>query len=230
MTLGLLNKIKKHYKQGTLCAAIIIKFRAPCTMLYYFFKTGKTHPFGDELIFVDPRKICAHMDPEQQKRLMLKTGFCFGVIANGNWDQKIKNLNFTERESYKSCYLHWVKDLSWEDTPSFQRKADLINKGGRHGLIDTIQKLKKRYHNLDLIFAHVCRQKKLSTEYNDLVTINISRDGRLIWGPDGQHRISIAIIAGLDLIPARIGFVHPKALQHLDVLHLNRLNTSEKLF
>jgi len=187
-------------------------------MFYHFIKTGKTHPFRQKIIFVNPGKICGHMAPDLKTTLMAQTGFSSGAIVDGDWDLKISKLNFHEQEVYRSCYLHFVDSLEWEDTPLYQNHVERINRreaGDNSGLI---KKLKDRYNELDLIYHQVFHQQNMSTKYEDLIKINISRDGSLIWGPDGRHRICIALILGLESIPASIGFIHTKVLKNFQAL------------
>ncbi len=64
---------------------------------------------------------------------------------------------------------------------------------------------------MDEIFENVRRTGKLSTRKKDLIRISFARDGSLFWGPNGRHRLAIAIFAGVKRMPAKPLYVHPHA-------------------
>ena len=190
---------------------------AGTTIISNKIKFGIRAPKRKELIYIDPNDITGHLSPKIKKELFYKTGLNCAAIVNGNWDLKTQNVDFKNKTVFESCYMHWVEGIPWRQTPTYKHYEQLLRKG-EPNYFDSIKELKSRYHKLDLIYYEVLKKRKMSTNIEDLVIINIRSDGSLIWGPDGRHRICIAMIANLEFMPALIGYVHPNGLDKFQTL------------
>ena len=147
------------------------------------------------------------------------TGADGPAIIGGDWDRKqdgISYSRFTEKLKFKSCYMHWVEGVRWEETPYFRKYVrQMAEKGKVVAGHTTVSGLQERYRTLDAVFERIRRDGAMSTRPEHLITIHVARDGRLIFGPNGKHRLAIALILDLPHIPARLGFVHPGGLGRL---------------
>ncbi len=194
----------------------VLFFRAVRTKVYTICKYKKRCPKIREVIYIDPNKIVGHLTKARWQKLRRRTGLKGNVILDGNWDSElIGYLEFKEMDIYKSLHMRWVEGKSWEQTWIYQTYKEQINNSEKCPF-SNLNQLEYRYRELDRIFHKIQNDGNLSNEYRHLVRINIDRGGRLIWGPGGRHRMSIAIILGLHKVPAKIGFVHPNALDVLD--------------
>lgn len=193
--------------------------RAILTACYNKFVLGSLAPSRRETIFVDPGKIVGHMNPEQALKLIKKTGYYSGAVVDGDWDREVKYLDITGKGVYTSCLQRWIYGYSWEDTPIYQTFVNKI-KQKIPCEFNSLEDLEKRYDRLDSIYNQVCSERKMSSEYRDLVPISIARDGSLIWGPNGKHRICIALIAGLELMPAKVRYIHKKGLNYFQEMRI----------
>lgn len=179
---------------------------------------GWAAPRWRETIHVDPRNIRALVTPRLKRHLVRTTGHQSGVVAGGDWDVDLAEYrDFQTKLVYRSCHAHWVDGVPWEETEIVRTYLDQLAKGEPCPFVDA-DALMRRYARLDRIFDDVTQRRRLSRRYEDLVKISIARDHTLLWGPDGRHRVTIALIAGLPSIPARVGYVHPSALPYFQTL------------
>jgi hypothetical protein len=179
---------------------------------------GWAAPRWRETIHVDPRDIRALVTPKLKRHLVRTTGHQSGVVAGGDWDVELAEYrDFRTKLVYRSCHAHWVDGVPWEETEIVRIYLDQLAKG-EPCPFDDVAGLMRRYRRLDRIYEDVVRRRRLSHRYEDLVKISIARDHSLLWGPDGRHRVTIALIAGLPTIPARVGYVHPLALPYFQTL------------
>lgn len=181
---------------------------------YHHFKLGKYAPRPGEIIHVDPRDIRGHLEHKKKgwPHLIKSTGYEEATVYGGNWDKDyITYLDFTKQEVFKSCYQHWVKGIPWDKTPIYMDYVTLIESGVPNRF-KSLEDLSQRYQELDKIFAMVKKNKALSDDPDHLIRISMARDGTLIWGPNGRHRICMAICADIKTIPAKVGYVHSEAV------------------
>jgi hypothetical protein len=186
-----------------------IRTRAHNRLVY-----GKRSPRRNEIVYVDPRKIRGHMTAEKRGWSILrkKTGCDGSAIVAGDWDLRyVDYLALEETSVYKSCYMRWVEGREWSETTVYQEYVSRLDRGETF-YIKSHQHLVERYAALDAIFERVSSEKSLSSEWHHLVRVSISRDGSFIWGYNGRHRVCIALCAGVEEIPMRLGFVHEDAV------------------
>jgi hypothetical protein len=179
---------------------------------------GWAAPKWRETIHVDPGNIRALVTSKLKAHLVRKTGHQNGVVVGGDWDiDLVEYRDFRTKLVYRSCHAHWVDGVPWEETEIVRIYLDQLARGEPCPFVD-VDALMRRYTRLDRVFDEVVRRQALSRRYEDLVQISIARDHTLLWGPDGRHRVTIALLAGLSSIPARVGFVHPLALPYFQSL------------
>ena len=181
------------------------------TLYRHRFVLGSLAPSGGEVIDVDPRRIVGHMPTRLAKRLRARTGFEAGAVIGGDWDREIRPVNLTEKEVYTSCHLRWIEGHPWHDTPIYRSYVALIERGEPCDF-RSVGELDESYRRLDEIYARVRHEGRLSERYEHLILVNMDRDGGLSWGPNGRHRVTMALICGFESIPARVGFIHPLAI------------------
>jgi len=139
------------------------------------------------------------------------------AIVGGDWDLKyVTYVTFKELDLYKSCYAHWVKGKPWSQTNLYNEYVEKLEKGIPNRF-SSLEDLKNRYETLDRIYEEIKVKQTISTLPEDLIKISIDRKGNLIWGPDGRHRICMALCAGLKSIPVRVGFVHTAAVDKFQI-------------
>lgn len=180
-------------------------------------KYGACAPRPDEVIYLDPKQITGHVSTSLARKVRRQVGLKRAVIVGGDWDLEVRKVAFRDTDLFKSCKLRFLLGVPWMDTPIYRQQYDEIKKGVNKEF-KTLEELRVRYEKLDGVFAQVQSEQALSASPNHLIRINIGRTGQVSWGPDGRHRLAIALVANIASIPARIGFVHPEGLRFLTEL------------
>jgi hypothetical protein len=178
---------------------------------------GPLAPRAGEVIDVDPRDIRGHLPKGLAKRLHARSGFESGAVIGGDWDRQVRPVKLTEKEVYTSCHLRWIEGQAWEDTPIFKSYLGHIERGVPCDF-KSVAELVESYRRLDEVFAQVRDERRLSERYEHLVLVNMDREGGLSWGPNGRHRVTMALICGFESIPARVGFIHRLAVDRFQAL------------
>lgn len=180
-------------------------------------------PHRDEMMLVQPEAIGFHMLRETWRDLVRRTGHEGGTFADGDWDRHgLERMVMRGEEVFRSCHDRWVLGRRWEETEVVRGYIEKLENGvpnrfaNRSALMD-------RYRNLDAIFETVSRTRRMSDAVDDLVKVSVGRDEVLAWGPDGRHRICIAMIAGLERMPVRVGFVHVGALDAFQEIRTHKV-------
>ncbi|REL24738.1 hypothetical protein DYD21_16350 [Rhodohalobacter sp. SW132] len=214
----LVKRTFDHIYNGSLSKAVNRKINLYKTKILHS-KIGNLAPVPDEIITIDPTKICGHMDVETASSFQFFTGYSSGAVIHYEWDKAkdVEYVNFQNLELFKSCKRRWIHGCSWEETELYQFYVECLN-NGIPCRFNTIKELEERYEKLDQIFEEVKSTRKMSDKHSDLVKISVAKDGRLIWGPDGRHRVCIALLAGLESMPARVGFIHFESLDYFQTM------------
>ena len=197
----------------------LIMIRKYKTKIFHYI-LGSKAPRPNEIILIDPLKIKGHLEHKNKglQNIYIKTGYHSNAVVGGDWDKDyVTYLDLEDQEVYKSCYNRWVNGVSWEDTPLYNDYVKMLN-AEIPNRFKSLQELSDRYKKLDEIYAAVKESQQLSTKPEDMIRISIDRKGIFIWGPDGRHRICIAICAGLKQIPVKIGYIHKDAVDHFQKL------------
>lgn len=174
-------------------------------------------PRRGEIIDVDPRQVAGSFNSRATQIVRRRCGYLVGVVVDGDWDLEATYGPFTEKLVYKACHMRWVGGSAWEETELFQLYAGWIERG-EPCRFKTYGDLVARYRALDGVFEQVRRDGALSESPEHLVCMSVVRDGRLLWGPNGRHRVAIAMIAGVPTMPASVGYVHRDAVSHFQRL------------
>ncbi|WP_155999258.1 hypothetical protein [Thioalkalivibrio sp. ALJ16] len=154
---------------------------------------------------------------------MIKLGLISGrsgaAIIGGDWDLKVPRVTFVQKDVYKACYQRWIEGREWGETEIYRKYVRQLERGipCRFG---SVKDLEERYAELDRIYDEVLVSGALDVSENSLVKIHFLRDGTCAWGPDGRHRICMALLAGHEYIPAKVGFVHPLACGEFEAARL----------
>lgn len=186
---------------------------------------GTRAPLLREVIQIDPAAIAGERKTEAARAFKGQYGGVRGLVAGGDWDQSLKPLDPRALGVYHSCHAHWTDGVPWSETPVYISYLRKIEKGRPHPDCPSRAALDARYAALDAVFAAVRDTGRMSERVEDLVTISLDRNGRPYWGPNGRHRVCIALVLGLSRMPARAGIVHEDALDMYQRLRSHRRAT-----
>lgn len=128
----------------------------------------------------------------------------------GKWDRT--EVEFTELDIYRAVTDRVTRNVPWEETIYFRSMEESIRDNERpYGCASTAE-LRRRCEYIDNLVDSIrengyCSQRSLGKVCVDEVTVNLGRDGSVLFN-DGRHRLAIAKILGLDAIPVRILVTH----------------------
>lgn len=185
-------------------------------------RLGHRAPLLRELIHIDPATIAGERKTDVARAFQRRHGGGRALVVGGEWDLTLKPLDPRALGVYRSCHAHWVNGVPWEETPVYQSYLRKIETGQPHPDCPNREALEARYAALDAVFAQVRDTGAMSEKAEDLVTISLDRRGRPYWGPNGRHRVCIALVLGLAAMPARVGIVHEDALDLYQTLRSHR--------
>jgi len=131
-----------------------------------------------------------------------------------------------DTQQMRACRQRWCDQIAWDQTGEFAATLRRIKTTGRAVRVTTEEGLRGRYRILDEIYDEVSRTGILRTQkqrfpYNfreyGSIQVAIDPEGRPVLGKSGGfHRLALAKILGVDVIPAEIGLVDVNAIDKLD--------------
>lgn len=141
----------------------------------------------------------------------------YGETLEGSWDQTQKQ--FSQNPVYISLKQRYKDGTDWQATPLYE---EFMKKKTQHGKAWSRANFRERCNDIEQLYesiinhgyqeqSQLIKNKSLSKNnfdpshhYLNEVTIDIGRDGRLLWNQRGQHRLSIAKILSIDYIPVLV--------------------------
>lgn len=134
-----------------------------------------------------------------------------GKIINGDWDINLST--FDNEKRFVAIKRRYVDGLSWEDTGIYDHYMDRIEENGRYdGCYDKTDVI-RRYEKIDEMYSSMKEHGYDISQVDDLfdhVCVHLSRNGEILHGGVGNHRLSIAQLLDLDEIPVRVVVRHAK--------------------
>ncbi len=195
-------------------------------------------PIAHERIWIDPRKIRRVVRPhpaelgmmpdnpdfEDKLRKHNSTKGLAGRVIRDEIDTfELFPLAFLPK--VRACRRHWLEGLSWEEAGAISALMfKITTTGSTQSGCRTREDVVRRYERLDEIFESVRAEGRLTGRTRrqacfrrdlDGVQIHLGRDGELLFGATGTHRLAMALVLGFERIPASLGFVHESALDLL---------------
>ena len=157
------------------------------------------------VFYVNPSDITYLSGLHDQKRR--------GWVIGGNWDQNGKL--FDDLPLPRSIRLHYQHNVPWEETPlateyddprSFKRKCEKIE--------ILYKSIKQDGFQIQRDLAEDSPKKMWSranatiAPFTNEITVDVGRDGELLWNMLGKHRLSIAKALELEQVPVMINSRH----------------------
>ena len=157
-----------------------------------------------KVIWIDPAEITLRKANDSQ---MFREHKIKPAIKDGDWDQK--NIEyFEETEPFQSIQQRFEKGQSWNETRiqdnESREKIERLYENIKAKGFKTQSEIKPFNDPVHGI-KHVDR---FLNEINEIM-VTIDRNGEIIFD-DGNHRLSIAKILGLEKIPVRVLVRHEK--------------------
>lgn len=174
---------------------------------------GPSYPQWGEQIWVDPKSVHSMYRSYDSARVI---------------HQDLLTEKLSSQIKIQAVYDHFTSGLSWEETGIFDFLLAEIARLGSSGGAKSRDDLEIRYQKIDLLFADV-KRRGLLLSTQEAHCLGVARSGRRYraWGDigihilpngpcfsgSGHHRLAIAQILSVPLIPARLGVVHSRMVE-----------------
>ncbi len=191
-------------------------------------KYGQHAPLSCERIWIKPTEVTAYMRIPAAVGGARRVRAESGTVVESEFPPLggfVMPLTWVGRIA--SCIHRWMKGGEWEDTAMYQRAFKYLHEtksiGGGLNIPEAALRICQKY---DRMYLTVDRERRLRTreelnpgnfrEEGGMV-IHVGPGGTLFLG-SGNRRFSISLTAGLEIVPAMVGYVHVSALRHLAAL------------
>lgn len=177
---------------------------------------GKGAPRPNERLWIDPASVEHALDG-----LPVRSGYVIG-----RWPP-VDPVPFENHVHVRFALAHWRDGVPWEETGAYDYMLERIRIRGQQDGCRDLSDVKRRYQRLDELFETARREGRLRTRTeldsaargeDGGILIHIGPGGEAAIGDGGKHRLAIARLLELPIVPARIGYVHRDALPILPVL------------
>lgn len=124
------------------------------------------------------------------------------TVVDGDWD--FAKIKFESTPVYQSFSKHFIDKTPWEDTEYYKllKTTHLAKRVEEKG---SIKELLKSYESLFQIM------EKTGFQQLRPIVVHIGRNGEFIRH-DGSHRLAIAKIIDLPMVPIRVKLIHKDAV------------------
>ena len=184
-----------------------------CRWIANVVRFGTTAPRPNERIWIDPSEVRYALGG-----LPVRSGY---VVDD--WPP-VDPVPFEQHVHVGYALAHWRDGVPWEQTGAYDYMLEQIRRRGRQDGCFSLEDVERRYERLDELFETARRERRLRTRSeidpaarneDGGILIHLGPDGEPAIGDSGKHRMTIAKLLGLGVVPARIGYVHRDALRLL---------------
>ena len=137
-----------------------------------------------------------------------------GEIRDGDWDRQVvsKARRLAASPKYRAIYQRFVENRDWSET-SIVEEFDILKQryGSAKGFVsfdDYCQYYKKH----DFLYESVQRRGVVAAEASQKgiapIYVHIGRVGEIIYTSNGNHRLYMAMVLGIEKIPVRVWVRH----------------------
>lgn len=149
-----------------------------------------------------------------------------GKVLAGDWDQT--GGLFEDTRVYKNLRLHFIDGVPWEDTEYYKNLLAQVKEGQVIRGCRTEDELRAKFESFDRLFSdikqHGYRRNASGSAHNEWkmggtqteVMVCIDRNGEMIFGCSGFHRLTIAQLLKVEQIPVLI------LVRHSTFIHNSR--------
>lgn len=141
----------------------------------------------------------------------------YGSTAEGEWDQHREP--FSNLLMYRGIHEHYVDGAPWPETVYYTELLERFRSQGasantaRTLAMERCEDIGQVYRALD---THGYRsQRELNGHPLHEVTVTIARDGTLLYNCEGRHRLAIAKVLDIEVIPVLVLARHAESERNL---------------
>ena len=169
------------------------------------------------LRWIDPARPLADALPPAPERPPI------GRVEGGDWD--LVDDRFAGRPVPRAIELRFREGKPWEETPLSDHVRDQVERfGDAWGHVEAA--VERRSREIEALYEAIRAdgfrtQAELAVRGDGgpgpppiptlgEITVDVGRDGRLCWRRNGQHRLAIARVLGVDRVPVLVARRHEK--------------------
>lgn len=132
-------------------------------------------------------------------------------VVGGDWDLT-RRFPLAEAVKHRAIAQRYRGGAAWEDTDLFRHAyaGRLGRRESVRGCASMRALLEQYYSRVDGMFEDM-KSRGFDAEAGPLPTFLIGRDGNVFIGNQGNHRLAMAQVLGLDRIAGKVVCTHSKA-------------------
>jgi hypothetical protein len=187
----------------------LIKFVTPATEFcdYTQFNSNTNHPHAgiDRGVFYDHNRSSP-------------------IIRTQDWDSPLTT-RFNELYEHIALHDYIVNGMHWSNSIFAHRNLDYMSHCGcsNRGFETPKSFIKNRILEIDKLIDSIDRNGVLESNAQDSITVNITRNSEIVFNNRGHHRLSIAKILGVRLIPVLVNVVYTQKSFAQFLLEINNV-------
>jgi len=194
-------------------SASVRRVRDACRRRFNKIRYGPAAPRPNELVWVDPSRVDIALDgvPVRSARVIRRWPF-------------VEPLPLEQHPHVRFALAHWRDGVPWDETGAYDYMLEQIRRRGRQDGCHNSADVEERFRRLDELYETARREGRLRTgreldpkarDERGGILVHIGPAGETAIGDSGKHRLTIAKLVGLPVVPGRIGYVHRDALELL---------------
>lgn len=174
---------------------------SPTRRIMQWLFAAMAHP--DHIVWVRPEQVTLRARNEPAL-------YCNDILA-GDWDLDTRPVD--TQPKHRAVSQRFVDGVAWRDTDLFAHYARRLEDGAAIYGARNLSELERLYTHLYDDMARTIEEHGLHVSaYDDgtisLPHVHIGRDGRLLFGDNGNHRLALAKLFGVKRIPCRVRARH----------------------
>lgn len=179
------------------------------------------YPEPFKVLYVSPfsiTRVCKKN--EVAKKKWGEKEYDFYSFYDGDWDLLEGNHPIDASTVVQSVQEHFYQGVSWENTEIFKNKMSAIKKRGKIDGCYNKEDLLKRYAGMSSLASNIQKngwrdffRYRDILDISDCISVSITRNGELLLGGGGFHRLAIARVLDLKAIPVVVLSRHCKWLE-----------------
>ena len=180
---------------------------------YNVLRYGRAAPRTDERLWVDPASITQTLHAFRARS---------GTVVRSWPPTEVWPL--ADHLHVQFAVAHWRDGIPWPETGVYEYMQERIERRGRQDGCRNRDDVVRRYEDLDELYATVSRERRLRTRAeldpsahreDGGIFVHVGPAGEVLIGESGKHRLTIAQLLELPVIPVRVGHVHVDAIPRL---------------
>lgn len=163
------------------------------------------HSFTPRLVRIDPRSVTGAIDTKHWSRDDHRA-----AVLAGDWD-----LVRVERPIIARTVAQLAAGAHYTETDQFPHMIDIVERGSGQWnyRCETVEDVHTYFRSLVRVWEAIRAgdyrtQEELGGRKNDEIVVHVTRDGEVVVGQYGNHRLEMARHAGLRSVPMLLRTVH----------------------